>query len=110
MDANELRIGNWVKEEDGRFVYIHDTLGIDHHSQFHPIPLTPEILEKAGFEKDEDFEGRFHHVNKIVTVEFEDGIIRWMDNTYIYHQEIKHLHKLQNLYFAIIGDELEINL
>lgn len=77
-----------------------------------PIPLTEELLLKCGFREealDEDIQtyvfGKWDfviHKNYINDDEFwltgnEDCII-------------KYLHQLQNLYFAITGEELEIEL
>src|SRR5690349_17339716 len=75
ITANELRIGNWVQTKEGEAVQCRniDADGINlegwaqpidagggdifTHEHFYkgldPIPLTPEILEKAGFENNE---------------------------------------------------------
>lgn len=116
ITAKELRIGNLVNFE-GDMISV--TAGDIHYfdenlDSFDGIPLTPEILEKAGFEKS-DFrtdilynrlhiecadDGRFYYYIHI------DG-----DDYYDWRAlEIKHLHQLQNLYFALAGEELDINL
>lgn len=128
IDARELRIGNIV------YFNNYEQLDIDqiktltfidfeqicydkHANRFSPIQLTQEILEKwCGF---------------------NDGEIRISDNTYLILDEdegynvfikqfnaigstpdietvlmpkcIKYLHELQNLYFALTGEELKVN-
>jgi hypothetical protein len=113
MQANELRIGNWVKlPEDvegdryaqiGRddFEYVRGLCNIE---QMSPIPLTPEILEKAGFKK--EFYG---WTKSWVELSFE---YHFMVNIGEYHitDPLQSLHQLQNLYFALTGTELVINL
>ncbi len=120
VKATELRIGNYLldnkyKEADS---WIAELSGwdIDNYSNnkcFDAIPLTPEILEKFGFEK-----SGLYWIKK-------DNWIRiweWGIVDVSYHTErlggdyedraieIKYLHQLQNLYFALTGEELEINL
>lgn len=77
-----------------------------------PIPLTPEILEKAGFVTI----GRYAIGVGGYNV-FAKGRIELLQpnegDPYIlafYEAKITHLHQLQNLYFALTGQELTINL
>lgn len=104
INKNELRVGNWVYTPKAlvlsemstsemndlipyKIVFISD----NGHNQFYePILLTPEILEKAGF---------------ALKSEVNDYVIELLNRV-----QPKYLHQLQNLYFAIVGIELEINL
>ena len=109
IKANELRIGNWVRDSDGFNKVIHIEESFFYTEMFKntfadikPIPLTEEILLKCGFEK-------------LGLIKYElNGValnIKW--SSYFIHRfetEIKYLHQLQNLYFALKGEELEINL
>ena len=119
MKANELRIGNWVMYEGNKYQVLADDFGwlqYDNHEAT-PIPLTPEILEKAGFEKREwlFFNQNFYD-KKPLTYDCTDGRIYYeSDETdeigekygvNFYH--IKSLHSLQNLIFALTGEELDI--
>jgi hypothetical protein len=73
-----------------------------------PIPLTEEILLKCGFVKGFD---NFYRKNKSYMIEicfFDKGIL--VTNQSVCLSGIKHLHQLQNLYFALTCKELEINL
>ena len=116
IQVNELRIGNkleyltsekelveatvdwqdlkWISEDPKGFNLVHK-----------PITLTEEILLKCGFVYDDEF-GLFSlHP---ITLYKQDGIFWYgllFDNI-----EIKYLHQLQNLYFALTGEELEIKL
>lgn len=56
MKAQELRIGNWLQRLDDSFFQVTsgDIASIEIIPEWlhpKPIPLTPEILEKCGFEK-----------------------------------------------------------
>lgn len=77
-----------------------------------PITITPEILEKAGFIKSDDEFGGWlskevireqpHTFLQLRIREDKNGF--YYDNTFI--TRIKYFHQLQNLYFAISGEEL----
>jgi hypothetical protein len=128
IKANELRIGNWLITEKGipqKVEYIGETIGFtnecggtDKHQKnpifsydidkIKPIPLTPEILEKCGFEhsnfisREFDKEGIY---NFKAVDHWEDGfliICNFMQAGVM----CKYLHQLQNLYFALAGEEL----
>lgn len=85
------------------------------------IPLTPEILEKVGFEKEErGSEERFDGVEIwwckgtfSLYSEYSDAFIyatytRYDGYGFKAGRMIKYLHELQNLYFAVEGEELQI--
>ena len=123
MKANELRIGNWIHNpvqgvdfkdcvialseinfEDGNKIK-------DDKYRFQPIPLTPEWLERFGFDGYEEsgyFEKRgfFFYVGTC-----KDGsyYLEHPDSGHLVGQPIKHVHQLQNLYFALTGEELTLN-
>jgi hypothetical protein len=52
MEINELMVGDWVRvpSELNRYMRIRSTFDMDSAILYEPIPLTPEILEKNGFE------------------------------------------------------------
>lgn len=85
------------------------------------IPLTPEILEKCGFELyDKDFGTMLQHKHlkcRYITEEINGNKISIpflrFDSTGrppFTKTDVYYLHQLQNLYFAISGQELEVNL
>ena len=120
IKANELRIGNYLIDRtfgNTAPTYVDaEWLVKISEGEFDadPIPLTPEILEKAGFEKSEsDFWvkdgkpsfqwGEGNDEDWFITYQTQYGL-DWND---AYH--VRTLHQLQNLYFALTGEELEIN-
>jgi hypothetical protein len=128
MKPNELRIGNWVKLFNDEFNKIHvisktaiqvegGIIGgeVFKLEQIQPIPLTPEILEKCGFVKQYD-ECVFDFGNsRIEQVIWADSEPEWKfrrilgnDLTSWRHGmiAINYLHQLQNLVFALTGEEL----
>lgn len=109
MEAKELRIGNLLNHNNG-FVVGPFTVNSIHISdlekdnayakEYEPIPLTEEWLIKFGFERWNDVYNNFYH--KLNGIEIENG------NIYVGHgNKIKYVHQLQNLYFAITGEELK---
>lgn len=118
IKANELRIGNLIMSPDTKHpvvVEINHLLYIagdeKYYGEYEPVPLTPEILEAAGF-KIED------KLNVGAQTYFKDGMGEYLTYHYdgfcVYESSkqpvIKSLHQLQNLYFALTGQELEIKL
>lgn len=127
MNIKELRIGNYVRNQDGSLtdtpigkpVKIEDYKHIMWAELCVPIQLTEEWLLKFGFENID-----YGFTKKILTVSTLQLI--WSDG-WIYPQiieepemsnetvnvvslnRIKSVHQLQNLYFALTGKELQYN-
>jgi hypothetical protein len=116
IKANELRIGNWVKSNIEQQVTI-ETIEyllndkISDKSIIQPIPLTPEILEKCGFIYKETGSEVYEQERKIYGHLFIWGATSNDTYCHDFHcgGEIKYLHQLQNLYYAITGEELTYN-
>jgi hypothetical protein len=113
MKANELRLGNWISFDGKQFKCkpfdiknIYDGA----KTKYEPIPLTEEWLLKFGFEKDDV--GWVINMNKETQLASGDEDSVWYIGSSIYWgevpQNIKHVHTLQNLYFALTGEELQI--
>jgi hypothetical protein len=109
IQPNELRIGNWVRRR-GTYhqVFIIDTTA-SITTNAEPIPLTEEILLKCGVDDEmlapED-RGEFRSIGSFVLVKNSCDIYHYlMANT-----ELKYVHELQNLYYAIYKQELNIEL
>ena len=128
MTAKELRIGNYffIGGLD-RYVKVSsvflshfkctDENGIDfnnHQNNIKPIELTEEILLKCGFE----LKGIIFRINNGFDNQFDINYSLSRDMFYYYSSkygiytevEIKYLHQLQNLYFALTNEELNIQL
>lgn len=123
LKPQNLRVGNWLLHNNKPFEVIDICAYVDADSEYdgwlisavrieelQPIELTPEILEKAGFEKEgittimkDDFPVYFKRHNS--------NLQAWA--FYISNPlklECKYLHQLQNLYHSFTGTELEIDL
>ncbi|HNP08162.1 MAG TPA: hypothetical protein PKN99_11085 [Cyclobacteriaceae bacterium] len=106
MKASELRIGNWVYqgiEVPTQVVYNSVALFFVGSIELKPIRLTPEWLEKFGFEKERI---NVYWKDPMRLVIFPDGLLYLANQR---HVNIYYVHQLQNLYFALTGNELTLN-
>lgn len=110
IQAQELRIGNWYnefsipKKADGMLIV--KLLQIENAKKIaidvSPISLTFEILESSGFERKNHY-WTFKN--------FDIDLNEWFGfNNMVAKAPCKFVHQLQNLYFALTGTELTINL
>lgn len=123
IKAQELRIGNWVCipefsngiiseiSRNSLWVTFNDrsfSESAQTYEHIQPIPLTPEILEKAGFVKtwidNENTRCWDYELNEFHLHVLGNDLITFMT------RKINDLHQLQNLYFALTGEELNIEL
>ena len=117
MDAKQLRIGNTVEYNligenvDKWIVTDVDEDDICDTSYLRPIPLTEEWLVKFGWGKSDEHE-LCDNSNEIVFVydwHFKRLEIQ-IDTEHVGVEykldHIKHVHQLQNLYFALTDEEL----
>lgn len=118
ITASELRIGNWIELKNSGFVKVDaDNIGdiVNNPYIFEPIPLTPEILQQCGLNQMTN--------TKMFYKEFENGnYLQIADNEIslggndsstggmTFNIECKYVHQLQNLYFTLTGEELNIEL
>lgn len=140
MKVQELRIGNWIKAEDIKVdeiclsehqgyvvvMYFPDmenilTLPLN---MAQPILLTEELLLGCGFKRERDFSANPNLNNKFLYVKDSCIIFCTEHIGYSYFQfrliayeagkndviDLKYVHQLQNLYFAITNKELIIKL
>lgn len=120
IKASELRLGNWLGSrwvstpERVDYFQVNSIRGGEDWSMIEPIPLTPEILEKAGFGRDNDCTWAERYIlNKEVeanTIEKEGDGYAFYASEWTFGKPFQHLHQLQNLFFALCGKELEIDL
>jgi hypothetical protein len=133
MKANELRIGNYVYDEDVKYkTSLGHTVILSKgvHSfnlgeiNLKPIPLTEEWLLKFGFES-WNCKGVDWIFEKVIykELDIEQKMIISSSGTccieeqedhpevevqkFIIRPDIHYVHQLQNLYFALTGQELE---
>ena len=109
MKAEELRIGNWVSTAGCNIRVC--PKDYEDTKYLHPIPLTEEILLKAGFEGNYQYE-KFNKDGSIDYVICADDVMK----VYVgcgseyYVRDLLYVHDLQNFHFALTGEELEIQL
>lgn len=117
INASELRIGNILLADYGygsKIVAIKSGYDIqsalEDQDNWNPVHLTPEILEKCGFvfntyweteivDLSEDKDGFF-----LCTEDCHEGDI------YRLGKGFHFLHQLQNLFYCLSGQELEVKL
>ncbi len=127
MKTTELRIGNYIRYRTERDVIVqslgyrfetgraHDLqiVGSDDIREYNPIPLTEEWLLKFGWFK-EDYMNYCSEeptefcipMMRIVNFKPNEGETMFMCNKN--GVRLKHVHQLQNLYFALTGKELKL--
>ena len=132
MKASDLRIGNWIEvfygNGDKRYQQVDfisenlieckPNLNIYGNTiKYKPIPLTEEWLLKFGWVKENNYLW-CEDVPYSVKMKFKkDGSI-WLGNVLEVHfgsgfskkrnNGVKYIHQLQNLYFALTGEELKL--
>ena len=111
MEAKEFRIGNAYRwYADGKYYYYivkEKDFASGYLRNFEPITLTEGMLLKCGFER------ALNQYKK--TTKTKPFIIIFLENQFQYDDlryrtNLKYIHQLQNLYFALTGEELEIDL
>lgn len=132
MEAKDLRIGNY------HYYHIHDELDnpkdyevidqIDaddlkwlsseagqNDEQYQPIPLTEDWLKRFGFEfkkgrisEDSGVQlfNDFYDKGKFKLNHWDNGKLFYWDDKF--DNQIQYVHQLQNLYFALTGEELKL--
>ena len=124
IQSQELRIGNYVFDIDGDILQIGEILNIgvkfkntslsSRYEKINPIQLTEEILLKFGFEKREH--KSFFKGKELIYFTFTSnkyGFLIWntIQNQWWVLGKISisqpiYVHQLQNLYFALTGEDL----
>ena len=74
-----------------------------------PVKLTPQVLEKCGFRNFVRDEWIVSHGNEHTDFLFSEEGLR-LRHTTSTRVPIRYVHQLQNFYYAIAGQELEIDL
>lgn len=141
MEARELRIGNWVIDPHHAELY-EKTFGFveitsltsgeychwrapfivgrvhsgNKYENIQPIPLTPEILKKAGFSQSFTSDPQEQDASQVFKLdelkihkpsEKHPTLLFFADDLEI---ELKHVHQLQNLFYCLTGTELNIQM
>lgn len=138
IDPKELRIGNMVQVRlhERKNIYnksfmVGDVVSIDSSEividvfddivtwdceSVDPIPISPEWLERLGFEKDNSC---LRLVFPHEVFEVENGFTFWPNEDFTINtsrvsfgaygrMKIQYIHQVQNLFYALTGSELTI--
>ena len=129
IDHKEVRIGNTLKSSDS--IKLINVFHIDEDddrgrinyigaNNYEPVELTPDILEAAGFGVNKDNSFGYVNENEGILIELGDFDEEFGRRVFYYVLPdtddytciayCKHLHQLQNLYFALTGEELKIDI
>ena len=129
MKATELRIGNWIcfMDEVGESpLYIETEVNLMEIQQaikypdfFYGIPLTEKLLIRFGFNVDDNgsywIDLQTHYLVLIPSegyfypVYYEIREFSGEMEQRVSIQRFQYVHQLQNLYFALTGEELKLN-
>lgn len=106
INEKELRIGNLIFNHYNNVKTVFTiNKNMNNGHPLNPIPLTEEWLIKFGFEKT-DFGGKCFSYGDILIYPNESEY-RLFAHQYI-KGALKYVHQLQNLYFALTGEELTL--
>ena len=135
MEARELRIGNkfWrlccndevVEIRQDGVIGIDSLRGLISYSEIKPIPITEELLLKIGFKKDRNEYFNYREYNDELSIRFTPyyTTIEYAnlfhcpedvtETNYCSSLEFPNsicVHTLQNIWYLLTGNELEIKL
>ena len=124
MNANELRIGNYVKfgklfkkvveiAEEGFYILDKDGTTLKNTwADLQPIPLTEEWLFKFGFKNHQEYFELFKRNEYFLSFNIKSnelGIYIYNTRGIRYWVNCQYIHQLQNLYFALTREELVVS-
>jgi len=127
MKPQELRIDNYVSHNGhpvlvtGTMANISKMIAVQYikndslvytencnPKEIEPIPLTPEILVKAGLLGQSLYDGSFYYYFNSPISFYRADDKNGKNKQFL--ANIEFVHELQNLYHALTGEELEIEL
>jgi hypothetical protein len=122
INRKELRIGNIIyhigSDTICKVKSVDHQIGVEHmrgvaahlfeEQDLAPILLTADVLKKCGFTTDPQFST--HHLSPIHLQEEEEGWYMKWNTGYVNRKPLTQLHHLQNLYFALTGEELPVSV
>lgn len=128
IKANEFRIGNWAYSKTyATNIQFKSFFGLcnaeTNPELYNPIPLTAEILEKCGFVKLEhswfakEYGTDCREAAKVMSIQINSitgrcgiGDTDFGGCNAMTGKVIKYVHQLQNLIYAITGEDFEVKL
>jgi hypothetical protein len=120
MNQLELRLGNWINSYHGNvrvvslgqeLVTTPNKIGVTHGAIYSGIDLNYDILKKCGFRP---LNSLYFVRDNYSMWEFRCFAIKFRSNDGESFTPIKakcqYLHQLQNVYFFITGEEIQVEL
>lgn len=125
VKVTELRIGNWIMcknpnedniqpnkvellDEDGVNAWLAMSLDEIYATDVSGIPLTSDYNFKLNQDNSSCDDTLCVEVTGQAEINIETNSQGCSDLQYFFPYEIKYVHQLQNLYFALTGEELEL--
>ena len=131
INPNELRLGNYLLQKIiNKIVIIKctpqhiDLLFKEEGKDFYPVVLKADLLEKSGFTENKNYpllpDAREFILILPVIGNSENEIRAYIKNNkecfgramvkgLVVSNNFYHLHQLQNLYYALTGEDLKVN-
>lgn len=124
LKSNDLRVGNFVKDNEVGFkdwfpVTIGDIATIqDRTASYEPIPITEDILKRLHFKR---VKADKEYFDWIYTKSYFDGHIAVLCDSVAlgsitvtlatggWMKHIRFVHQIQNLFYALSGEELDMS-
>lgn len=132
INPGELRLGNYILHKTGvrilpvRCSFAHfELLAKGETKDFFPVVLKAEILERCGFIENKSYpllpEAREFRMVLPIIGNHQNEVYAYIKNnkecfgratlnSLPISNNFYHLHQLQNLFFALTGQEMEVNL
>ncbi len=127
IKPSDLRLGNWVMYDNRYFQIsmIADVfpelnttefgIGVVDYNNISAIPLSEEVLLRSGFHKCEKHENFYQIIlndwTKIyVAFHEKQYAVELSISKHSFCPKVNYLHQLQNLYYTLTGEEMEVSL
>jgi hypothetical protein len=132
IQASDLKVNNWVKRNDMDGVFTVRSISLDqlqhialidhdyeknvHYacectlSELEPIKISEDMLIQSGFEWDGEYYSHPVLSEKFVIYEGENADEYRIHFTHRKYVSLYYLHQLQNIYYYLTGQELQIKI
>jgi hypothetical protein len=137
IKGNEIRIGNVVKQGGELFMITRDTLQTEDFwndllaGKIEGVELKADVLLKIGFKKrtmegsgypifwysvplyrplSPHGSGKSFQLQGMIDDEKFTVPVQFTMESFAASREVRHLHDLQNLYFSLMGEEMQVKL
>lgn len=117
MEARELRIGNYVIKRElyrcGPFsewekneFKISNWTDLENTYDYDPIPLSEEWLLNFGFNKNRSYQNWFIYGKVCISLSGIIELLSFNGDSFKLPKKYTYVHDIQNLFFALTGQEL----